>query len=151
VKDPRIPPDWWPSESQDLLFGCALRFDGGKLDQELAGRERLETYEALKRVYDTHFARTYELPEDDRLNFGVLFFLQRSHKWCDMLDDHERVIFLKLFLRLHDADVPAGYEFAEYQRQYEPRRREARALAETLRPLVARLENEIPIPDREDH
>lgn len=151
MQDPRIPPVWWPTESEALLFGCALRFDGERLDKELAGRERLETYGALKRVYDTHYANSYELLEDDRLNFGVLFLLQRTQKWCDMLDPHERVLFLKLFLRLHDADVPAGYEIADWWRQYESDRHEARAQAEILRPLVARLESEIPLPDSVDY
>jgi len=144
VKDPRIPPDWWPAEAQELLFACALRFDGGRLDLELAGRERLHTYEAHAYGQLLDDARSRALLEDVKLNFGVFFLLQRSHKWGDMLDDHDRIIYLKLFLHLHDADVPAGYEFTEWQRNYEQRRPEARALAEQLRPLMARLENEIP-------
>lgn len=146
MQDPRIPPPWWPSEFQDLLFECALRFDGGKLDQELAGREELDTYSALRRVYDTHYNRSRELLEDVKLNFGVFFWLQRSHKWSDMLSAPDRLLYLKLFLHLHDLDVPAGYEFEGWCRTYESRRREARALAETLRPLVARLDHEIPLP-----
>ena len=146
MKAPRTPPDWWPSESEDVLFTCALRFDGGKLDQDLAGAQPLPTYAALLRVYETHHARSYQLLADDTLNFGILFLLQRTLKWSDLLADHERVLFLKLFLRLHDTDVPDGYELTEYHRRYQCQRPAARALALKLSPLVRRLEQEIPFP-----
>lgn len=145
VKDPRIPPDWWPGESQDLLFACALRFDGEKLDRQLlregAAAPDGSTYPALKHLYDTHEACSLERLDDVRLIFGVLFLLQRARKWQDMLNDRDRLLYLKLFLRLHDEDVPAGYEYPDFLRNYESRRREARALADTLRPVVTRLEN----------
>jgi hypothetical protein len=144
MKDPRIPPSWWPSEEEHLLFDCALRFDGEKLDREL-GRglpapATAQTYPALHRLYTDLDARALERLEDLLPSFGVLFFLQRAHKWQDMLSDADRLLYLQLFLHLHDVDVPAGYEWADFLRSYEAQRHEARALALRLRPVVARQE-----------
>jgi|APTNR8051073442_1049403.scaffolds.fasta_scaffold11626_1 hypothetical protein len=143
--DPRRESDkpWWPMDEDALLVQfCALRFDGEKLDKELRRElpehEAAFSYPALKHVYDTHYTRSLELLDDVKLNFGVFFLLQRAQKWHGTIDERDEFLYLKLFLHLHDVDVPAGYEYADCLREYKPRLRNARALAETLRPRLER-------------
>lgn len=152
TRDPRQGADepWWPmNEDATLVGNCALRFDGAKYDQELA-HPSMGTYVAIGSLYEDHFEHTFDLYEDDSKNWAVFFWLQRSIKWCDYLDLRASLVYVRLFLHLHDKPVPRGYDQPEWLSIVKYGEREHRAaheLAERLRlPLEHAIASFVPDP-----
>ncbi len=118
----------------ELVTFCALRFHGVKRDVELAGNTGRAAYESFDGLWDSHYARTLDLHPEAIHNFAIFFYLQRRLKWLDELSSREALVFIRLFVHLHDQPVPDGYESQEWCRRYEGRRADVPALAARLRP-----------------
>lgn len=131
------PADWWPmDEDAYLVQNCALRFDGEQFERDMAVRGQ-GTYPAALQVYEKHFKQSFDLLEDDVENMAVFFLLQRAIKWHDHLNPRDQLVYVRLFLHLHDKPVPRGYDHPSWQIDVKYGEREqaaARALAARLRP-----------------
>ncbi len=111
-----IPPMTWKPDlcREEVIFGV-LRFDGAAWDATLE-REHPPggSGKHLAQLYEAHFSRRpWKLHDDPMVNWGVFYWLQRSHKWSG-LDRKDARLLAWLFTQLHDQPVPRGYRQAEY-------------------------------------
>lgn len=117
-----IPPmTWKPELSCDEVVFAVLRFDGGRWDKALECEHPLGrgTYGQLAQLYEEHFSRRpWKLHDDPMVNWGVLYWLQRSQKWSGLPRKDARLLAW-LFTQLHDQPVPRGYAQAEYAEKYQ--------------------------------
>lgn len=134
---------WWPKgAAMDTVTECALRFDGARREEELAGEAPATTYGHLAALWDTHYGQSDELHPEPLHNFAIFFYLQRRLKWLCELTEREARIFVRLFLALHDAPVPRGYEREDFLRRYAARRGEIPRLVARLSRAIARKRKE---------
>lgn len=121
---------WRPDLTCDEVIACALRFDGGRLDEELQRRSRTGmTYGSLSARHEAHFeGQPWRLHPDPMVNWGEFLWLQRSGAKSGLSRPATRLAAW-LFTQLHDQPVPRGYENAEYATQYARVRASAAALA----------------------
>lgn len=91
----------------------------------------------LKRLYENHFATSFDLHPDLEHNLAIFFWLQRSLKWLDALPDRESVLYVWLFLNLYRAEVPERYRLADYWTKWEEGDYKLRALRFSARVLPA--------------
>ncbi len=123
------PMTWKPELSCDAFCYGVLRFDGGKLDEELQrGESTGSTYGGLAGLYAAHFeGGAWGLHADALVNWGVLFWLQRGAK-SGGLDRAGARLAAWLFTQLYDQPVPRGYVAEEWARGYAGLEEEAAAL-----------------------
>lgn len=129
---------WHPDLLDEAVIFCALRFDGGKLDEELNRETPSQvTYGNFSRLHEEHFAaKPWRLHPDPLMNWGEFYWLQRSHKWSG-LDREAARLMAWLFTQLHDQPVPRGYEQAEYAEKYQRLKPSAVILAAEWAALLA--------------
>lgn len=122
--------EWRPELGCDEVTFCALRFDGEKRDIELNRESPCEgTYENYAKLHEAYFnGQPWKLHADPLVNWGEFFWLQRSCKWSS-LDNEAARLMAWLFTRLHDQNVPRGYEHSEYATKYESLRKRTAVLA----------------------
>lgn len=111
--------DWRPDLIDDAVIHGILRFDGGRRDAELNRETPGEgTYQNFMRLHEQHFSeKPWRLHPEPLVNWGELFWLQRSHKWGG-LNREGALLMAWLFIRLHDQPVPQGYEDGEHAEKY---------------------------------
>ena len=128
----------WNLDDQavELLFACALRFDGGKYDAALARPGDTYGYDALSRSAARGLDGTFTIGGSVLDQFAALFFHQRSLGREAPDNAGVWLGFLRLFLHLHAEETPRGYASLEYQRQYAAGREAAAGIAARLAPLV---------------
>lgn len=134
-----IPPmTWKPDLCGDEVIFCALRFDGGKRDEELSRETPSQgNYGNFSRLHEEHFAaKPWRLHPDPLVNWGEFYWLQRSHKWSGLARKDARLLAW-LFTQLHDQPVPRGYEQAEYAEKYQRLKPSAVILATEWAGLLA--------------
>ncbi len=122
--------EWRPDLLDEAVIFSALRFDGGRRDEEL-NRETpsLGTYGNFRRLHEECFAaKPWRLHPDPLVNWGEFYWLQRSHKWSG-LDLEAARLMAWLFSQLHDQPVPCGYENTEYAERYTRLKPQATKLA----------------------
>ena len=123
-----------PDECNEVICWCALRFDGGKYDEELKSSDSVETYQKLSDLTQPMLT-TLTFYEREEMNFAAFFWLQRSFHFLDddfSKDSRGHVLFDLLYLHLYKTEVPERYRNEEncsrWQRECENRAEKVAAL-----------------------
>ena len=122
------------NEDAEVVGACALRFDGYKYERDHPGDYPNGLPNAL---YANRFDQSFEPYPDLNENLSVFFLLQRTIKWTGHLDFRARLVYVQLFLHVHDTEVPVTYAYPQeghIARYGEREMLQAKALARRLQP-----------------
>ena len=109
----------------EAMHVCALRFDGGKYEEECKEESDGSTYgrtcTLCRPVLDNML-----LSENEIVNFAAFFLLQRHFHWTEhdpRENSRDHLVFGLLFLHLYRKEVPENYRgghfWLKWRNEYE--------------------------------